>query len=65
MLEISRYLNWRKAKMLKAGLCGYQIWYHAIAYAEELQKSKSVRMISVFDENLQQALRLGETPNII
>lgn len=46
--------------MLKVGLYGYQIWLHAIAYAQELQKSKSVRIVSVFDEDLKQAQRLGE-----
>jgi len=46
--------------MLKVGISGYQIWYHSVVFAEELQKSKTMKVISVFDENPQFAKRLGE-----
>lgn len=46
--------------MLKAGLSGYQIWYHAIAFAEGLRESKTIKIVSVFDEDPRQAQRLGE-----
>jgi len=46
--------------LLNVGLSGYQIWYHAIAFAEELQESKLMKIVSVFDEDLKQAQRLGE-----
>ena len=46
--------------MLKVRLYGYQVWYHSLAFAEELKKSKSVKIISVFDEDPKQAKRLGE-----
>jgi predicted dehydrogenase len=46
--------------MLRAGLSGYQIWYHAIAFAEELRESQAIKIVSVFDENPEYAKRLGE-----
>lgn len=46
--------------MLRVGISGYQIWYHSIVFAEELQKSKSMKVVSVFDENPQYVKRLGE-----
>ncbi|MCL6087991.1 MAG: Gfo/Idh/MocA family oxidoreductase [Actinobacteria bacterium] len=46
--------------MLKVGISGYQIWYHSIVFAEEIQKSKSMKVVSVFDENPEFAKRLGE-----
>jgi len=46
--------------MLNVGLSGYQIWYHAIAFAEELLESKLMKIVSVFDEDPKQAKRLGE-----
>jgi predicted dehydrogenase len=46
--------------MLKVGISGYQIWYHSIVFAEEIQKSNLMKTISVFDENPQFAERLGE-----
>jgi predicted dehydrogenase len=46
--------------MLKVGLSGYQIWYHGVGFAEELQSSKAVKIVSVFDENQRFAERLGE-----
>jgi predicted dehydrogenase len=46
--------------MLRVGISGYQIWYHSIVFAEELQKSSIMKTVSVFDENPQYAKRLGE-----
>jgi predicted dehydrogenase len=46
--------------MLKVGISGYQIWYHSIVFAEELQKSNSMKVVSVFDDNPQYVKRLGE-----
>lgn len=46
--------------MLKVGISGYQIWYHSIVIAEELQKSSTMKTVSVFDENPIYAKRLGE-----
>ena len=46
--------------MLKVGLSGYQIWYHAVAFAEELRESKTMKIVTVFDENPRYAERLGE-----
>jgi predicted dehydrogenase len=46
--------------MLKVGLSGYQIWYHAVGFAEELRGSKTMKIVSVFDENPRYAERLGE-----
>lgn len=47
-------------KMLRVGISGYQIWYHSIVFAEELQKSSTMETVSVFDENAVFAKRLGE-----
>lgn len=46
--------------MLRVGISGYQIWYHSIVFAEELQKSSTMKVVSVFDTNPQYANRLGE-----
>jgi UDP-N-acetylglucosamine 3-dehydrogenase len=46
--------------MLRVGISGYQIWYHSIVFAEELQKSSTMKVVSVFDENPVFAKRLGE-----
>jgi predicted dehydrogenase len=46
--------------MLRVGISGYQIWYHSIVFAEELQKSNTMKVVSVFDTNPQYANRLGE-----
>ena len=46
--------------MLKVGISGYQIWYHSIVFAEELQKSKTMKVVSVYDTNERFAERLGE-----
>ncbi len=46
--------------MLRVGISGYQIWYHSIVFAEELQKSNTMKTVSVFDENPRYAKRLGE-----
>ena len=46
--------------MLRVGISGYQIWYHSIVFAEELQKSSTMKVVSVFDTNPQFANRLGE-----
>jgi predicted dehydrogenase len=46
--------------MLRVGISGYQIWYHSIVFAEEIQKSNLMKTVSVFDENPQYAKRLGE-----
>jgi len=46
--------------MLKVGISGYQIWYHSIVFAEELQKSSTMKVASVFDINPVFAKRLGE-----
>jgi predicted dehydrogenase len=46
--------------MLRVGISGYQIWYHSIVFAEELQKSSTMKTVSVFDQNPVFAKRLGE-----
>ncbi|MCL5071651.1 MAG: Gfo/Idh/MocA family oxidoreductase [Actinobacteria bacterium] len=46
--------------MLKIGLSGYQSYLHATAFIEGLKDSKTVKIVSVFDENPRQAQRLGE-----
>ena len=46
--------------MLRVGISGYQIWYHSIVFAEELQKSSTMKVVSVFDENPVFSKRLGE-----
>ncbi len=46
--------------MLKAGLSGYESYLHATALIEGLKGSRTVKIISVFDENQRQAQRLGE-----
>lgn len=46
--------------MLRVGISGYQIWYHSIVFSEELRKSNTMKVVSVFDENPTFAQRLGE-----
>ena len=46
--------------MLRVGISGYQIWYHSIVFAEELQKSSTMKVVSVYDENPIYANRLSE-----
>lgn len=46
--------------MLRVGISGYQIWYHSIVFAEELRKSSTMKVVSVFDTNPRFATRLGE-----
>lgn len=45
--------------MLRVGISGYQIWYHSIVFAEELQKSGTMKVVSVFDQNPVYAERLS------
>ncbi len=44
--------------MLRVGISGYQIWYYSIVFAEELQKYSTMKVVSVYDENLIYANRL-------